>query len=245
MSRAPTKTSDCNYNRENALNNPLHWLYQQSGPSVILCPEQCYLCSHSRTDSHTVIKGIADTFNSHYLAQCRSSAFLCDACAWYLDSKEGHADYRKMSLVVAEHTWRNWQRSEMKADIARWLRDGLEDDTYLVCSLSKKKHILMQATLNAHDSKHLSIQVEEQVAHVDLATWRAIEQPFMALLAMGHGKGEILSGNLYANTLRKHGRLMESMQLSKQLDPSPHPHNESVSACQCPADDVQHAPTRR
>lgn len=201
------------------MNNPLHWLYQQSSQCITCGSEQCYLCGHDCTDSHSVAKGIADTFNSHVLAQRRSSAYLCDACAWYLDSKAGHADYRKMSLVVTEHTWRNWRRTEMKADIARWLKDGLEDDAYLVCSLSKKKHILMQSLLNARGSRQFAVQVEEQIAHVDFATWLSIETAFMGLLEMGHGKGEILSGNLYANTLRKHGRLMEAMRLSQQLDP--------------------------
>lgn len=197
----------------------LHWLFQQTGNAVEAGVESCYLCGASCAQTHHVGKAIADTFNSHFLAQRRSSSYLCDACAWYLDSKAGHPDFRKMSLIVAEHSWRQWQRIEMKADIERWLRDGLEEDGYLVVSLTKKKHILLQAPLNAGGVlSGLAIQVEEQVAYVGAASWQQIGHPFMALLALGHGKGEILSGELYAHTLRKHGRLREAIQWSKQLD---------------------------
>lgn len=197
----------------------LHWLFQQTGNAVEAGVEACYLCDADCTQAHHVGKAIADTFNSHFLARRRSSSYLCDACAWYLDSKAGHPDFRKMSLIVAEHSWRQWQRSEMKADIERWLRDGLEEDGYLVVSLTKKKHILLQAPLNAGGvPSGLAIQVEEQVAYVGAASWQQITHPFTALLALGHGKGEILSGELYAHTLRKHGRLSEAFQWSKQLD---------------------------
>jgi hypothetical protein len=201
------------------MHNPLHWLFQQAGQAITPGAHLCYLCGHDCTESHLVSKVIADTFNSHWRAQCRSSAFLCDACAWYLDSKAGHADYRKMSLVVTETIWRNWQRADMKTDIARWLASGIEEDAYLVVSLSKKKHILLQAPLNAGHVPSLAIQVEEQQAYFGASDWHQIEQPFMALLALGHNKGEILSGDLYANTLRKHGQLSEAMRLNTQLDP--------------------------
>jgi hypothetical protein len=201
------------------MHNPLHWLFQQAGQAITPGAHLCYLCGHDCTESHLVSKVIADTFNSHWRAQCRSSAFLCDACAWYLDSKAGHADYRKMSLVVTETIWRNWQRADMKTDIARWLASGIEEDAYLVVSLSKKKHILLQAPLNAGRVPSLAIQVEEQQAYFGASDWHTIEQPFMALLALGHNKGEILSGDLYANTLRKHGQLSEAMRLNTQLDP--------------------------
>lgn len=197
----------------------LHWLYQQSGGVVLPGDDTCYLCGQSCAPGHAVKHAIAETFNSHWRAQCRSSNVLCAACAWYLDSKAGHPDYRKMSLVVQARTWRNWQRAEMKADIERWLTQGLEAASYLVVSLTKKKHLLLQAPLNAAGiPSGLAIQVEERVAYIGASSWQQIAQPFMALLALGHGKSEILSGDFYASTLRKHGRLSEVMRLSKQLD---------------------------
>lgn len=198
---------------------PLHWLYEQALGHETPGDARCYLCGCACTGRNPVAKAIADTFNSHWRAMCRSSEYLCDACAWYLDNKAGHEDYRKMSLVVMPHSWRNWQRTNMKADIERWLADGLEEDAYLVVSLTKKKHILLQAPLNVRGAITLAIQVEEQVAYVDNGTWQQIGIPFMRLLALGHNKGEVLSGDLYANTLRKHGRLAEAMRLSNQLDP--------------------------
>ncbi len=107
----------------------------------------------------------------------------------------------------------------MKQDITRWLVDGLDEDSYLVVSLSKKKHILLQAPMNAAGSRDLAIQVEEQVAHVRLGDWQLINRMFMSLLLLGHGKGEILSGDLYGQTLRKHGRLAEALMYSQQLEP--------------------------
>jgi hypothetical protein len=124
-----------------------------------------------------------------------------------------------MSLIVCRNSWQNWARDSMKQDIARWLRDGLEQDSYLVVSLTKKKHILLQAQINSATSRFLSIQLEEQVAHVTFDTWQQIETPFLRLLQLGHGKGEILSGNLYANTLRKHGQLAEALALNSALRP--------------------------
>jgi len=107
----------------------------------------------------------------------------------------------------------------MKADIVRWLSDDLDNDAYLVVSLSKKKHILLQAPMNAKGSRELAIQVEEQVAHMTLSEWQHIDNAFMALLRLGHNKGEILSGNLYGQTLRKHGRIVEALMWSNELEP--------------------------
>lgn len=107
----------------------------------------------------------------------------------------------------------------MKADIARWLSDGLDNDAYLVVSLSKKKHILLQAPMNAKGSRELAIQIEEQVAHVTLSEWQHIDNAFMALLRLGHNKGEVLSGDLYGQALRKHGRIAEALMLSNELEP--------------------------
>jgi hypothetical protein len=166
---------------------------------------------------HTVAKGIADTFNSHYLARVPSSPFICAACWWYFNGKE-HPEFRKMSLIVRQDMWQNWPREAMKADITRWLTDGLEADSYLVVSLSKKKHILLQAPLNAAGSHELSIQVEEQVAHVQRWRWQVMDNAFMSLLHLGHNKGEILSGDLYGQTLRKHGRITEAMRYSQELE---------------------------
>jgi hypothetical protein len=198
--------------------HPIHWLYQQHGNTVPSGDEQCYLCGSPCTKEHTVAKGIADTFNSHYLAKCPSSPVLCSACHWYFNDKE-HPEFRKMSLVVQCDSWLNWQRDAMKADITRWLTTGLEADGYLVVSLSKKKHILLQAPMNAAGSRELAIQVEEQVAHVTLNAWQRIDNAFMSLLRLGHNKGEILSGDLYGNTLRKHGRIIEALQYSSELEP--------------------------
>lgn len=198
----------------------LQWLYCQyhGEHTAISGPAHCYLCAASCPQEHLVSRAIADTFNSHYLTQAPSSAWLCAACAWYLDNKAGHPEFRKMSLVVERDAWRNWARPAMKGDLTRWLQDGLRDDAYLVVSLTKKKHILLQAPMNAGGSRHLAVQVEEQVAHIDEVRWRSIDEPFMALLALGHGKGEILSGNLYGSTLRKHGHIAEALSLSQQLE---------------------------
>lgn len=107
----------------------------------------------------------------------------------------------------------------MKSDILRWLSDGLDNDAYLVVSLSKKKHILLQASMNVKGSHELAIQVEEQVAHVTLPEWQRINNAFMALLRLGHNKGEILSGDLYGQTLRKHGHIVEALMFSDELEP--------------------------
>jgi hypothetical protein len=200
------------------MNKSIGWLYSQFQNDNSIGTAQCYLCATRCTEQHTVARGLADTFNSHYLAACPTSAYLCDACQWYFDNKAGHPEFRKMSLIVQPHSWQNWQREQMKDDILHALRHGLEEDCYLVISLSKKKHVLLQAPLNATRSHQLSIQVEEQVAHLNLSIWEAIEMPFMGLLQLGHGKGEILSGNLYGQTLKKHGQWDWALLLSRQLE---------------------------
>lgn len=203
--------------------HPIHWLYQQQSGGISQSGNAvCYLCSASCTEQHSVKSGIADTFNSHYLCKAPSSPYLCDACQWYFNRGAGHPDFYKMSLIVTPTTWHNWQRADMKADITNWLTFGMEEASYLVCSLTKKKHILLQAPMNAATSRNLSIQVEEQVATLELWHWRAMNDNFMRLLAMGHNKSEILSGNLYGNTLRKHGRMIEAMLLSRELEPYRH-----------------------
>ncbi len=199
--------------------HPIHWLYAQCVSAIPSGQAQCYLCGTSCTEQYPVAKGIADTFNSHFLCKVPSSSWLCAACQWYFDSKAGHPDFRKMSLIVAQGAWHNWQRAEMKTEIGLWVSHGLETDTYLVCSLSKKKHILLQAPLNAKGTKLLAIQVEERIAYVDQSTWQLMNRSFMRLLELGHNKGEILSGQLYGNTLRKHGQIKEAMSHSQMLDP--------------------------
>lgn len=201
------------------LNHPIQWLYQQHGGSVPSGRASCYLCAVSCPEQYSINVAIADTFNSHYLARAPSSPYLCAACAWYLDNKRGHPDFRKMSLIVEKSAWQNWQRATMKADIVQALDYGLEQDCYLVCSLSKKKHILLQAPLNSAGCHTLAIQVEEQVAHLDLWHWKRMDDCFMRLAELGHNKGEILSGNLYAQTIRKHGSPLDAMDLSRELGP--------------------------
>lgn len=199
------------------ITHPIHSLYAQHDGTALPGPAQCYLCGSSCASEYTVAKGIADTFNSHYLAKRPSSPILCSACYWYFNGKD-HPDFRKMSLVVQRDSWRNWQRDAMKADISRWLADGLENDAYLVVSLSKKKHILLQAPMNAKGSREMAIQVEEQVAHVTLSEWQHMDNAFMELLRLGHNKGEILSGDLYGQTLRKHGRIALALMWSNELE---------------------------
>jgi hypothetical protein len=200
------------------MDRPQSWLFAQAGGTVQEGPAICYLCGRACGMTYPVGNGIAETFNSHWLARCRSSAWLCAACAWYLDGKADHPDFRKMSLVVSPSSYRVWQRADMKADLARWLVAGLEEDCYLVVSLTKKKHLLLQAPPNARGARTLAIQVEEKLAYVDAASLAAVEQPFLALLALGHAKGEILSGELFTSVLRKHGRLREALHWSKQLE---------------------------
>ena len=199
------------------IEHPIHWLYSQFVGSIPSGEHTCYLCGESCAKYYTVAKGIADTFNSHYLAKAPSSPFLCTACWWYFNEKD-HPEFRKMSLRVWRKGWENWPREAMKADITRWLQHGLEADSYLVVSLSKKKHILLQAPMNAAGSRELAIQTEEQVAHVRLEGWQLIDRMFMNLLLLGHGKGEILSGDLYGQTLRKHGQVAQALMYNQELE---------------------------
>lgn len=197
------------------------WLYRQFIPEPM--PEttyRCYLCGQWHGEEYyPVVKGVPDTFNSHYLASAPSSPFLCAACAWYLDNKLEHPAFRKMSLIVREFSWFNWERSGMKEYITMAVSRGIEQNEYLVVSLSKKKHILLQAPMNAQGSKLLAIQLEEQVAYVDQSIWQIMNRSFMALAGLGHNKSEILSGQLYANTLRKHGQVQTALQHNQMLTP--------------------------
>lgn len=201
------------------MSSPQQWLYQQFVGVLPQTAYRCYLCGEWSADGrYPVAKGIADTFNSHWHALAPSSPWMCAACSWYLADR-AHPDFRKMSLMVWEAGWKQWERAEMKADIEGTLINGTGEDVYLVVSLSKKKHILLQAPLNAHGTKLLAIQVEEQVAYLDQSTWTLLNSSFMTLLGLGHNKGEILSGQLYANTLRKHGQLRDALNYSALLAP--------------------------
>lgn len=200
------------------MTHPITWLYQQSGGILTPGAHTCYLCGTSCDGQYTVKTGIADTFNSHFLARCPSSPVMCAACHWYL-AERNHPEFRKMSLIVTESRWLNWQREEMKGLLGQRLRYGLFEATYLVASLTKKKHILLQAPLNPPACTVLAVQVEEQVAYLSYETWEYLDRRFMALLAMGHNKGEILSGQLYSHTLRKHNRIADALRLSAELEP--------------------------
>lgn len=202
--------------------HPIHWLYQQFVGDIPVGEARCYLCGIPCQSVASVAKGVPDTFNSHYLARCPSSGVLCAACAWYLDNTLDHPAFRKMSLIVARDSWHNWQRETMKTDIGLWVSQGIQCDAYCVVSLSKKKHILLQAPMNAQGTRLLAIQIEEQVAYVDQTTWQIMNRSFMTLLALGHTKSEILSGGLYAQTLRKHGQINEAMQHNTMLAPYRH-----------------------
>lgn len=203
------------------MSSPQQWLYQQFVGEIPTGEARCYFCGASCPALHPTAKGIAETFNSHFLARCPSSPWLCHACRWYFDSKSlpAHPDFRKMSLIVQRTSYQNWERTSMKPFLEHFLSEGLSDDAFLVVSLSKKKHILLQAPLNAQGTKLLAIQVEEQIAHVDQSTWNLLNHSFMALLGLGHNKGEILSGNLYASTLRKHGQIRDALNHSAMLAP--------------------------
>lgn len=202
------------------LNTAISLLYRHCVGDPPMGQSFCYLCGSPCPETYTVAKGLADTFNSHYLAHAPSSSFLCPACQWYFDNSQGlHPEFRKMSLVVTSTSWYTWQRERMKNDILSWLTQGISEQAYLVISLSKKKHILLQSPLNVAGSRTLSLQIEEQVAHFTLDDWLYIDERFMRLLALGHGKGEILSGDLYTSMLRKHGQIGEALLLSAQLDP--------------------------
>jgi hypothetical protein len=200
------------------INHPIHWLHSQFVRLEPSGSKHCYLCGSLCTDEYTVQKGIADTFNSHYLARFPSSPVLCVACWWYFNDKKEHPDFRMMSLVVCRNSWQNWPRETMKADMTKWLEHGLEHDAYLAVSLSKKKHILLQAPMNAASSRELAIQVEEQVAHLSLSEWQHMDDLFMKLVLLGHNKGEILSGDLYGQTLKKHGHFKEALMYSNELE---------------------------
>ena len=55
------------------MNTPQAWLYQQFVGAIPTGEATCYLCGASCPALHPTSKGIADTFNSHYLARCPSS----------------------------------------------------------------------------------------------------------------------------------------------------------------------------
>jgi hypothetical protein len=200
------------------MNNSTTWLYRQYLGILPQGSALCYLCGTPCPETHSVAKSIADTFNSHAFAQCPSSPYLCAACQWYLNGKAGHPDFRKMSIIVQRETWRSWERTAMKQDIGCWLEGELDQDAYLVISLTKKKHLLLQAPLNLASSHTLAIQIEERVAYLTRSDWQEMDTAFMTLLGLGHSKGEILSGELHTAMLRKHGDLRTALLTSQQLD---------------------------
>lgn len=138
-----------------------------------------------------------------------------------------------MSLIVCPDAWRQWHREEMRPELTLWLREGLTNDAYLIISLvcrklssgtlvwkgNHKKHILLQAPLNAKGSTTLALQVEEQQIYLDYSTWEYLERRYLALLALGHGKTEVYTGNLYPYVLRQHGRISDALRLSAELEP--------------------------
>jgi hypothetical protein len=65
----------------------IHWLYNQSVGDLPETSLRCYLCGDFHAEErYSVAKGLADTFNSHYLAKCPSSPWLCAACQLFGDS---------------------------------------------------------------------------------------------------------------------------------------------------------------
>jgi hypothetical protein len=71
----------------------IRWLYDQAirdDPAAWRAggDARCYLCGAPCPDSapsQPTKQAMRDTFTNHDLARCRASAWVCPACAWYLD----------------------------------------------------------------------------------------------------------------------------------------------------------------
>lgn len=190
---------------------PTHMLYHAAtGKGFASGSALCCLCGYGTAETVPIETVIRDTFTNHGMCRCPSSRVVCLACNHYFNHRwlpEGFkksAEYRLLSLIATPGGWHSWQRNQMRADIETWLRDGNPGGVFVV-ALSKKKHLVPLATVNPPGGRHFTVQVEEERVRVGPDLWRSPDEAFQALLSLGCFKGEILSGNYSAHTVRKVG----------------------------------------
>jgi hypothetical protein len=214
--------------------NPTHLLYLASGNDDFSPgDESCTLCAspHRAEDSTPLESVLSDTFTDHGMCRAPHSRSVCPACAYYFlhrwDSGQKYpTEFRKRSLLVTRKAWRNWKREDMRQDIEGWLAHGLPEDSVLVISLAKKKHLLPLAPVNPTGSKRFALTLENQRVRVEPYTWRFVSSSFDVLLSIGCTKGEIITGTCDPRTLarvdlttwQEHDRLLSVYRPSSLLE---------------------------
>ena len=203
----------------------IRWLYDQAvagDPSAWRDggDAHCYLCAQSCPDaspSQPTKTAMRDTFTNHDLAQCRESAWVCPACAWYLDNGQ---QFRTFSWQISPSVAAMWDRATMRADLDLLLQESAPyiEPLILAISVSHKKHVVLRAT-PAYSSNPITVQFEEQSVTITPDVWQAVAAPFDALRALGHGKTEILTGHLHPMGLKRHGQIGRALALMVQLAP--------------------------
>jgi len=192
--------------------HPTHRLYQASGGEPF--PEGdvlCVLCGAGCPGDRTtpIQEVVRDTFTNHGMCRAQNSRVVCPACThyfnhrWDIPGSKKPGEYRRCSLRVVGDSWSAWQRASMRADLEGWLRDGLPGPAVLVVALSKKKHLLPMASVHPGGARAFSLMLEEERVRLCARDWIPLSQTFDTLLGLGCGKGEILTGNYSAQTLRR------------------------------------------
>lgn len=188
-----------------------HLLYRAAtGRAVVPGPLVCTLCGCSCATGVPVGEVLLDTFTNHSLCRAPSSRSVCPACVHYFQyrweaGQKYLAEYRKHSHRVMASGWQSWSRADMRRDLEGWLTGGVPEMCVLVVALSKKKHCLPLAAVNPAGTRFLTVQVEEERVRVSPVDWLAVVRPFDGLLARGFGKGEVLTGQYLADSLRRAG----------------------------------------
>lgn len=185
----------------------LHWLHPALGSGPV-----CYICGQAAELSQPVQAALADTFMDHDLALAPTSPVVCVPCATLFKADT----WRRRHWWLTPTSVTEWTREAMRTTIADWFVSPYP--VIAVVALTKKKWRPL-LTARASYRETLTIQFELQRVTVDAPTWHHVLGHLDALLALGHTRTEVLTGDLHLTTMKKHGQLRTVMQHMTALSP--------------------------
>lgn len=179
--------------------------------------DPCWLCG-GPTQGHGIDRksAIPDTFASHNSARCQSSGIVCTSCAYFAVGKTWHDHVASSpSLDVklwGTASWRNYGHFFSPGNHecpkpARW-REILvspPEGPFLACvSLTGQKNLIFRGVV-ALDSAFFPVQVEEETMWIDRADFVRCLEAFEAVMALGIGRDQVLTGRYHQSSIMKAG----------------------------------------
>jgi len=188
-------------------------------------PSPCYLCAKPGS----IPLKLKESFTAHSLAKCPDSKTLCDRCYGAIDGTEKQLWYwnegkgkwsalwgRSLSrlyqgekliapVIEGEHTesgktFQVVSNLPTRVQMRDWLLNPPEPPFTIVISESGQKHILPWSQ-EGHDRNYFPVQFEMDTVFLD-RHFATVLAAFEALMGLGFGKTEILTGEYRSENLK-------------------------------------------